>query len=264
MKAVNWEAGVLWLGGARLFDEARAVARAGFSVANLGPPRNIPKMELLPSDEIGPTDSEELQRVLVAHAARCLRVIRSDRRVTLTARADQPVRALGRRWAARRFEMWLEHKNEFTYRGRLQRGKFLAVPENARGEMRVLFRIDSEVPDAPEGPLFVDVVVDLLELDPEPPLPMVTARTSMASARVGLMSGAWNSTGDGGWDRSAGNSDSLPSDVRFPFGEFFSLRRTRPRSAEAWLDRLAKYDDPTLFKLPEYWRRIARELRKTN
>jgi hypothetical protein len=262
-RAINWEAGVLWLGARDLWEEARAVARAGFSAFRLGTPRASASPTPEADDELGPADTDELQRVFEAYAARCIRVNRRSRHVMRSATADKSVRALGRGWLPSSFKVWVELKSHFRYLGELKLGKFVKIPQDARAQVRVEFRVDADQPDSIGGPPFADAMIDLIELDPEPPGPQVTVRSSMAAARVGLMTGGWDSNGEARGEQNAGRANSVLSDVRFPFSEFFALLKTRPRAAEGWLDRLARFDEPALAQLPEHWRRIAKELRES-
>jgi hypothetical protein len=257
-KAVNWEAGVLWLGGAELWQHARAAARAGFAAFSLGSPQAVGLPEPDANDELGPAETEELQRAFAAFAARCLRVNRKSRLVSRSANAETPFRVLGRRWRLSYLEVRTERHNHFRDLGRLGVGAGLYVAREARAQVRAVFQVDERREVRVEDPGFAEATLDLIELDPEPPRIDVTRRSSIAAALVGLMGGAWTSDESPvpkNWNGALGTA--LPSDVRFPFAAFFALRSARPAAAEAWLERLINSDEDALAELPVHWSHIA-------
>lgn len=262
-RAVNWEAGVLWLGGASLWDHARSVARAGFAAKALGSPR-ANGAQVARNDDLGPAESEELQRVFAVHAARCIRVNRVTREVGRSAMAAKPFRALGRRWTLSSLELWVERKSRIRDLGRLSPGVRVRIPADGRAHVRAIFKIaDDAISTSGEGLGFAETTIDLSELDPEPVLPSATTRSSIAAALMGLVSDVPGNGNGGAAGRDAGLPNGRgPSDVRFPFSEFLALHDRRPTAALAWLDRIVGSNEPVLEQLPQHWREIARELRR--
>lgn len=261
-KAINWEAGVLWLGDQALWKYAKSAAHAGFSPAKLGAPYTndllVPNLD----DELGPADTDELDRVFAAFAARCVHVAKT-RYVTRRSTADKIVRVLGHHWRLSNLVVGIEQSNQFRELGRLRTtGTKLFIPKNSRAHIRAQFCVADDKSGGAEYSPF-ETTIDLIELDPEPPSPKVTTRTSIAAACAGLLASNWDSNGGLGQDRVKNGLAVTLSDIRFPFADLFSLRRSRPGAAKAWLDRLVKSEEPALARLPQHWRLIAKGLVNT-
>jgi len=256
-KAINWEAGVLWLGGTDLWKHARDVARAGFSAASLGLPKVLDMSVAKSDDELGASELDELERIFTAYAAQSIRVKRKSRKVIRCVSAVA-VRALGRKWGLDSLAIRIERGTKIGEFKNLKPGACVNIPPDGRAQVRAVFKISDGL--GAEEPSNVPVSIDVTELDPEPPAFKVTRQSSIAAALTGLTSG-WN--GSPGGNGKGGNkiaAGAVPSDVRFPFGEYFALKTRRPEAASAWLHRLQRKDEGALEKLPEYWRSIAATL----
>lgn len=257
-RAVNWEAGVIWLGGGALWHQARKLARAGYAATRLGKPAIQDRAGLRPDDEIGPLDEDERERAFAAHAANLVRINRKSRTVSLKSVAGKAVRVVGSAWKLDCVEICVEEHNHHRHLKSLkQPGAEVTVPSDGRAQARAVFRRV----DASSSRDFAETRIDLVELDAEPRLLAPTTRSSIESAMLGLMRGTWGSSSTSRAELSDEATGVTRTDVRFPFAAFFGLRRTNPAAANAWLERFEGPDKASLSALPEHWRRTVKALK---
>lgn len=252
--AVNWEAGVIWLGGEALWDAARSVARAGYAATTLRRPQCDLQEGVRDDDELGAADTEEMERIFAAYAAHCIKLNRNTRTIRRIHSNCEVVRALGYDWKLIKLRLRFEHRTEVREGKLLHIGRPLTVPLGVRAQVRALFECQSD------DDMRAETTIDLVELDPEPERPAPDRRSAIASALAGLWSSDWGELTGSGEKQMRGESASLRDDVRFPFAELFALRTRRPAAADGWLQRITSNKEEALKPLPDFWRLIAREV----
>jgi hypothetical protein len=259
-QAVNWEAGAIWTGGADVWEHARALARAGFSANPLGDPRAVVESGITLDDELGATDTEEIERIFAAHLERRIRVYRTSREIGRVG-DDRPFRALGHSWSLHSLRLRVEDHSAVKEVGSLGPRRRRKVPAGTRPQVTAVFRREeSSVATGCDVPPFVESTLDLVELDPEPEILAATRRSAIASALAGLSGFADWAQGDGNGKTNGQNGAGAREDVRFPFPELAALAQRRPPAAAEWLRRVAERSEHALKALPEFWPHLARIL----
>lgn len=262
-RAVNWEAGVIRTGGTAVWEQARSLARAGFSAVKLAPPKGAVDPDIESADELGTTDTDEIERMFAAHVERRIRVYRRSRSIGLTG-GDGLVRVLGHSWRLDKVRLRFEDQSAIKDVGVLVRGKRLRIPEGTRPQVHAVFTLELPAGKTsdPEVPPYAETTLDLVDLDPEPELPPPTRQSAMAAALAGLLGSQWGDGEGNGRSAAAPESGGAREDVRFPFAEVFALGTRRPHVASAWLERIAGNGERALDPLPKFWPRLAEALRK--
>lgn len=262
-RAVNWESGVIWTGGAALWEHARSVARAGFSARHLPTPDESGDEAVRADDEIGALDCEEMERLFAAHLGRFIRVNRKSREIGRYRSKPEQIRILGCYWSLRSVRLRFEDRTQIRDGGVLKPGGRRRVPEKARAQVHCLFerKLDAGGKEA-DLPQYAEATVDIAELDPPPKIIPADRRSAIASALAGLWWTEWNHGSGNGQSEANNVGEHSRDDVRFPFADYYALEKRRPLAAAAWIDRIVTSDEPALEKLPKHWRAIAEQLRQ--
>lgn len=245
-KVVNWEVGVIAVGGKSLWDHARGAARCGLTAVRLGVPRGDGKAEN--DEEVGAHgDDEHILRALRCHLAASVIIYRASRDARLRSGIRDRMRA-GCEWWNRERVMVIDGER----RRELCPGRALTMREGVTVALEG--RYESE-----KGH-YLDISFDIAELGPEPKIPEPTPAGAIASALAGLLGTGRDGSGGNDTTGEPVPTRHAPADIRFPFSEFFDAREARPAVAEAWLSRFGRATDATFAKLPSHWQEIAREL----
>lgn len=256
-RAVNWEAGVIWRGRAAVWEQARALARAEYAAVKLGHPRGAVDPDIASDDDLGITDTDEIERLFAAHVERRVRVYRQLRSIGRTGGSDL-VRVLGHTWRLHTLRVRFEDKSAIKDAGVLAPGKRIRIPEGTRPQVHAVFKLELPAGKTSDSdvPPYAETTLDLVDLDPEPQLPPPTRRSAIAAALAGLWRADW---GPGRGNGSLIVSEGAPvrDDVRFPFAEVFGLGGRRPHAADAWLERISRNSEKALDPLPKFWARLA-------
>ena len=196
--AVNWEAGAIWLGNANLWKHVCIVARAGFSAKRIGTPEVDIETQVKSDDELGTTDTEEIERLFAAHLSRLIRINRSKREVSRIGPQNVLVRVLGHSWRLQKIRIEFEDSVSIKDGGVLRNNKRIRVPKATY--VQVIAKYQRELKkgqDLPFGlPRYVMTRLDLTELDPEPKCQISDRKSAIASALAGLMTKSWGNIGD--------------------------------------------------------------------
>jgi hypothetical protein len=260
---VNWEAGIIWLGSRELWDHARAVARAGYAASpRLATPNEDVDPTIKLEDDLGPVETDEIERLLAAHLGRCIRINRRTRQVRRVRTDLDTVRALGRIWRLTETRLRVEEHAEVRDLGPLKPGNSYDVKREKRAQVFARYQCQPTAGQTLGSVNRAETTIDLVELDPEPKHPKPTRQTAIASALAGLWAESRGENPGDGPDHNGFTSFRVRDDVRFPFADFFAMQKRRPTSADEWLKRILS-DVEALKPLPEHWRQIARELRET-
>jgi hypothetical protein len=248
-----------------VWEQARALARAGLAAEGLGRLTGTVDGDIGSDDEVGTTDSEEMERMFAAHVERRIQVYRRSRMIGRRASGGDLVRVLGHTWRIQALHVRFEDQSAIKDGGALTVGKRIRVPEGTRPQVHAVFKLelprgktsDSDVPP------YAQTTLDVVDLDPEPQLPEPTKQSAIAAALAGLWGGEWGQ-GKGNGAAPTVNHVPIREDVRFPFSELLFLSARRPRAAAAWLERIGGNNERALEPLPKFWARLASAIGKEN
>ena len=249
---VNWEAGVLLLGGDALWKDSKRAARGGMTPVRLGTPKN-PK-EFVKDDEVveGKHDDDELLRRMQVHLANHIRVAVSKRTIKL-CRAISPIRTGNDEWVLMRVELSLSGGPHHC----LEEGQVRTIQNNLTATI-----FGTYVTKTGQQKY---IRVEFPELDPAVDIPEPTKAQAISFflSRLGGANNRKNHRNKLAKDigRSPG-PNKVNTDLRFPFPEVLEGLHRSPEKTLSWLNHIQQQEDLFVQKLPRHWIQIAEEITK--
>lgn len=249
-RAVNWEAGAIFLGGQELWEHARSAARAQMRVERL---TTDPAKGFQEDDEIGPDPEAQIEETLSRHLEQYL-LVRRPNGVKLSAKKMVPIPILGKRWTLITAKLLTGTARELKLRSR----DWAKVPKNSLTTVRAEYASDSG-----QYRTYRTIHLDLAELDPDPsPLDLSTGDAAHQFRQL-LSKGMPESNGKGRGRLEGTTEDEelwRHSDIRFPFREALYGLQHYPDHTRELLKALLSLKDDIGTSCPSFWKVIARSL----
>jgi hypothetical protein len=252
--AVNWESGLIETGKADdIWEKAECLAKAGLRQGRKLP---IKKKNDLTDDnsEWGFEDINDIKSAMSPFVYASVKIDKESRTITKLKNLKS-FSLFGKKWEIKDLHVIEDNKSKQW------RNERSIIRKDSFAQLIASIQSDNSILSDDSRDNFT-ILVDIIELDPEPEKIDIQKINSIRSAKNILNSYLYRIDSPNEATDAINNSQASESgseDVRFPFTEFFECQQKHPDAAKSWLVNVIGKQG--IFQnVPEHWTDIAMDL----